>query len=108
MMHWPETIRRCFEADRVLYSSHARREMRQEEFGPIRDQELYEAICTGEIIEIYADDMPYPSVLLFGTTSANRQLHAVCAYDNEDDRVVIVTVYQPDPRRWEDYRRRKR
>ena len=107
-MHWPETLRRCFEADRVLYSGHARHEMRQEEFGPITDQELYEAICTGEVIETYPNDTPYPSVLLFGTTHVNRPLHTVCAYDSEADRVVIVTVYQPDPRRWENYRRRKR
>ena len=60
-MHWPETIRRCFEADRVLYSGHARHEMRQEEFGPITDQELYEAICTGEVSETYPDDTPYPA-----------------------------------------------
>jgi hypothetical protein len=82
--------------------------MRQEECGPITDQELDEAVCTGEVIETYPEDTPYPSVLLFGTTHVNRPLHAVCAYDSEADRVVIVTVYQPDPRRWENYRRRKR
>ena len=83
--HWPETLGRCFEADRVLYSGHARHAMRREEFGPITDQELYEAICTGEVIETYPDDTPYPSVLLFGTTHVNRPLHAVCAYDSEAD-----------------------
>jgi hypothetical protein len=35
------------EADRVLYSGHARHEMCQEEFDPLTDQELYETICTG-------------------------------------------------------------
>lgn len=107
-MNWPETIRHCFESDRVLYSGHARREMREEEFGPIGDQELYEAVCTGEVIESYPDDTPYPSVLLFGTTKASRPLHAVCAYAREGDQVAIVTVYQPDPKRWEDHRRRKK
>jgi hypothetical protein len=106
-MNWPDTIRRCFDTDRLLYSGHARREMRAEEFGSITDREVYEAICTAEVIETYPDDTPYPSVLLFGTTGANRPLHVVCAYDNEDNRAVIVTVYRPDPGRWEDYRRRK-
>lgn len=82
--------------------------MRAEEFGPITDQEVYEAICTGEVIETYPDDTPYPCVLIFGTTGANRPLHAVCAYNGEDDQAVIVTVYHPDPDQWEDYRRRKR
>ena len=107
-MNWPETIRLCFDSDRVLYSGHAKREMRAEEFGPISDQEVYEAACNGEVIEEYPDDAPYPSVLIFGTTSSNRPLHSICAYNNEDSQVVVVTVYQPDPNRWEDYRRRAR
>ena len=82
--------------------------MRQDEFGPITDHEIYEAIGTGEVIETYPDDTPYPSVLVFGVTHTSRPLHAVCAYDSEGDRVVMVTVYQPDPNRWEEYRRRKR
>jgi hypothetical protein len=107
-LDWPDIIRRCFDEDRVLYSGHARREMQEEEFGSITDQEVYEAICRSEIIETYPDDTPYPSVLIFGMTDANRPLHVVCAYDTGDDRVVVVTVYQPDPDRWEDNRRRKR
>ncbi|HYY16991.1 MAG TPA: DUF4258 domain-containing protein [Gammaproteobacteria bacterium] len=85
MMNWPETIKRCFEADRVLYSSHARREMREEEFGPISDREVYEAACNAEILETYPDDVPYPSVLILGMTAVNRPLHAVCAYDADAD-----------------------
>ena len=107
-MNWPEIIRRCFDSEQAFYSGHARREMREEEFGPITDQEVYEAICTGEVIETYPDDTPYPSVLILGTTAAGRPLHTVCAYDSEHDQVVVVTVYQPDPDRWEDHRRRKR
>jgi hypothetical protein len=107
-MNWPETIRRCFDAEKVLYSGHARREMQHEEFGPIADQEVYEALQTAEVIETYPDDTPYPSVLIFGTTVADRPLHVVCAYDIDENLMVIVTVYQPAPDRWEHYRRRKR
>ena len=101
-------IRRCFESDRVLYSAHARREMRNEEFGPIVDQEVYELVCSGEIIKQYPDDMPYPSCLIYGTTNARRPLHTVCAYAQENDQVVIITVYHPDIALWEDYTRRKK
>ena len=107
-MNWPEIVYRCFDADRVVYSSHAKREMREEEFGAITDQEVYEAIQSGAVIEMYPDDKPYPSALLFGTTASSRPLHAVYAYDSDHDQVIVVTVYQPDPARWEDYRRRKR
>lgn len=106
-MDWVQTIKGCFDADSVLYTSHARREMKQEPFGEISEQEVYEAISTGEVIEEYPDDTPYPSALLFGTTEADRPLHIVCAYDAEGDRAIIVTVYHPDPQRWYDYRRRK-
>lgn len=106
-MDWLKIIRRCFESDRVFYSAHARREMRVEEFGPIADQEVYEAVWNGEIIETYPDDTPYPSILLFGRTNAHRPLHTVCAYNQGDNQIVVVTVYQPDPDRWEEYRRRK-
>lgn len=82
--------------------------MTSEEFGPITDQEVYEVICGGEAIESYPEDTPYPSVLIFGRTLLNRPLHILCAYDSEAGQAVIITVYQPDPRRWEEYRRRKR
>jgi hypothetical protein len=82
--------------------------METEEFGLICDLEIQEAISSGEIIEEYLDDKPYPSVLIFGTSATNRPLHIVCAYSDEEDLVVIVTVYQPDPSRWIDWKRRKR
>lgn len=107
-MNWLKIIHRCFNLDRVLYSSHARREMSLEEFGSITDQEIYETICHGEVIKTYPDDTPYPSILIFGLTSAQRPLHIVCAYNREEDQTIIITAYQPDPNKWDDYRRRKR
>lgn len=101
-----EIIRRCFASDRVLYSAHAVKEMRDEELGQIVDAEVYELVCDGEIIEQYPDDTPYPSCLVYGTTTGGRPLHTVCAFNRESANVVIVTVYQPDPEMWEDYRRR--
>ena len=82
--------------------------MRNEEFGPIADQEVYELVCSGEIIAQYPDDTPYPSCLIYGTTNNRRPLHTVCAYDQENDQVVIITVYHPDLALWEDYTRRKK
>ncbi len=62
-------IKRCFVEDKVLYTSHARIEMTEEEFGKIREQEVFEAIQTGEVIENYSDDKPYPSVLIYGNSN---------------------------------------
>lgn len=81
--------------------------MQLEEFGPIYEHEVSEAIARGEVIERYDEDEPYPSVLVYGRTHQNRPLHVVCAYVPEDDLVIVITVYQPDPARWTGYRRRR-
>ena len=101
-----KVIKKCFDRDSVLYTSHARREMKQEPFGEIGEQEVHEAMSGAEMIEEYPDDTPYPSALLFGMTQANRPLHIVCAYNAGDDQAIVITVYHPDPQRWEGYRRR--
>lgn len=103
-----DTIRRCFRENKVLYTAHARKEMRLEEPGLIREEEVYEAALKGEIIEDYEDDQPYPSTLLHGNTLAGRPIHIVCAYCSTDDLLIIVTVYEPDPARWINYRRRRK
>lgn len=100
-------IRRCFANHLALYTHHARREMRQEERGPIHEQEVFEAVQRGEIIERYDDDEPYPSVLVYGRTQQGRPIHIVCAYAPEDDLAIVITVYEPDPARWIDYQRRR-
>lgn len=47
---WSRIVQRCFEEDRVLYSRHARQEMRQDEFGRIWEKEVYEAVNASEVI----------------------------------------------------------
>jgi len=101
-------IQACFAIDQVVYTRHARDEMRLEGFGPIREEEVAEAIQSGEIIESYEDDEPYPSVLIFSTTSGGRRLHIVCAYASEENLVIVITVYEPDPNKWINYERRRR
>lgn len=103
-----DRLRACFIANRVLYTRHARDEMRAEEFGFIYEQEVYEAVLSGEVIEDYPDDQPYPSALIYGRTLTNRPLHIVCAYSCEEDMAIVITVYHPHPDRWIDNRRRRK
>ena len=72
-------IQHCFKADRVLYTKHARDEMLVEEFGEIAEEEVYQAMQSGEVIESYEYDTPYPSVLILGRTNAGRPIHIVSA-----------------------------
>jgi len=107
-MNWIQTIQRCFNYDLVYYTRHAKYEMENEEFGRILDKEIYEAINNGEVIEKYLADKPYPSVLIYGKTNVNRPLHIVCAYNKDDDMVIVITAYHPNPDLWIRYKKRKR
>lgn len=102
-----EFIKNCFKAEKVLYTKHAVVEMKTEEFGEIMEEEVFNAVLKGEIIESYADDEPYPSCLIYGLTDLNEPLHIVCAYAKEDDLTIIVTVYRPNPDKWIGFKRRK-
>jgi len=99
-------IQECFREERVYYSEHARTEMEVEESGEITDDEVFETVLTGKIIENYPDDEPYPSCLIFGRTKKSRPLHSVCAYSEDEKLSIIITVYQPNPERWIDFSRR--
>jgi hypothetical protein len=101
-------IQNSFNLDKVLYSKHARDEMEAEELGIIKENEVCEAILAGKVIENYPEDEPYPSCLIYGRTDANRPVHIVAAFSEDDEMTIIITVYHPDPDRWIDFERRKK
>lgn len=69
-------------------------------------QELREAIASGEVIEDYPDDKYGASRLIYGRTTANRPLHVHCSYPSRP-LIKVITVYEPDPERWIDFKERK-
>ena len=70
--------------------------------------EVREALLSGRMIEDYPDDQYGPSCLILGHTSTGRPLHIQCSYPSRPS-VKIITVYQPDPNRWNsDFTRRTR
>jgi hypothetical protein len=73
----------------------------------VSEEEVRNVVVTGETIEEYPDDSPYPSRLILGWERA-RPLHVVVA-DNANDREnIVITVYEPDLNEWEpDFKRRK-
>jgi len=64
----------------------------------IDEQDVRHVISTGETIEDYPTDSPYPSRLILGWVG-KRPLHVVVA-DVSDREMVVITVYQPDPELW--------
>ena len=73
----------------------------------ISKEEVKRAVVTGETIEIYPTDKPFPSRLILGW-SGERPLHVVAADDTHAQETIIITVYQPDISEWEaGFKRRK-
>ena len=103
-----KAIKKCFNKEQVFYSHHARKEMVFEELGRIKENEVFESVQNGEILEDYPDDKPYPSVLILGFTQTKKPLHVVCAYDRKDDLAIVITTYRPNPERWINFRRRRK
>ena len=54
---------------------------------------------TGEIIEQYPGDFPFPSCLVFGYSVENKIIHVVISEEGESGR--IITAYTPSTEKFE-------
>ena len=89
---------------RIIFRVHAVQRMFERQ---INADDVKLVLETGEMIENYPDDTPYPSRLLLGWIS-KRPLHVVVAENRLDKESIIITVYEPDSELWEpDFKRRK-
>jgi hypothetical protein len=61
----------------IEWSAHALRRMLEQRISRAAVKNI---ICTGELIEDYPDDTPFPSGLFFGIWQ-NQPLHVVISYD---------------------------
>ncbi len=90
--------------DRIRITDHAYEESISDK---LDFNGIFYSVFTGEIIEKYMDDKPYPSFLICGKDFSGNVVHSVWAYDNINKHTVLITVYRPDPEKWsEDCRRR--
>jgi hypothetical protein len=98
-----EEIRAKFGRDEFEFSKHA---TDQSILREISVQEIREAVNVGEVIEDYPGDKYGPSCLIFGLTLRHRPIHLQCSYPSRSI-VKVVTVYEPNPAEWVDYRVRR-
>ncbi len=69
-------------------------------------EDIISCIKTGEIIEQYPDDYPFPSCLILGNSTTKLLLHVVVGSNLAT--LWIVTAYYPDLEKWEsDFKTRK-
>jgi hypothetical protein len=86
------------------YSKHA---VDQSIIRDISVAELEDALVgKSEVIEDYPDDKYGPSCLILGYTKSGRPLHIQCSYPSRP-LIKIITLYQPDPGFWIDFRVRR-
>ena len=83
------------------FSDHAIKRMIER---AIRRTEVEETVNNGAIIEEYPEDKYSPSCLIYGQTLVKRDLHIQASLP---PKVVIITVYEPDPSEWIDCRIRR-
>ncbi len=98
-----EDLRSKFDSDYFEFTKHA---VDQTILQEISVCEIRDAVGKSKIIEDYPDDKYHPSCLLLGFTKSNRPLHIPFSYPTRD-LAKIVTVYEPDPARWIDYKIRR-
>lgn len=73
----------------------------------ISRRDVLNIVHSGEIIESYPNDLPFPNFLIMGS-SQGRPLHIVVAHAEEINTVYVITVYEPDKLKWDErFRRRK-
>ena len=98
------SIRSLVRRGRYRLSIHAERERDRDR---IRMAELEEALQSSglEVVEDYPGDPRGHSHLVLGFSRSAQPIHVVCAI--HEGFLVVITVYRPDSKLWQDSRVRK-
>lgn len=75
----------------IIWTTHVRQKMFEQS---ITEQDVFQCIAKGEIIEDYPEDFPHPSCLIYGFDVNERIIHVVADfYENE---LFVIIAYIPD------------
>lgn len=91
-----DLIRQLLKEKRIRWTNHVIVRLLQRNIAQI---DVENALLSGEIIEEYENDYPYPSCLVYGININNKILHVVCG--TNDTELWIITAYYPDSKEWE-------
>jgi hypothetical protein len=80
----------------IIYRIHAIQRMFERR---VSEENIRQVLQSGEMIEDYSDEMPFPSRLMLGRRG-DRPLHVVIAENGKENELVVITVYEPDPLQW--------
>lgn len=100
-----QELRETVSEGRIEWKKHVLQRLAERN---ILQEEVIKALQSGEVIEDYPDDKPYPSSL-FLASAHNVPLHVVASFDEGNKLAYIITAYRPSAQSFEsDYRTRKR
>ena len=89
---------------KILFRVHAVQRMFERHVSVKR---VLRALQTGETIEDYSSEMPEPSHLILGF-QGQRPFHVVTSENLQRDETTIITVYIPNPEKWnKDFKSRR-
>ena len=92
-----EELQKICTPENVIITIHAAKRLEQP---GIFLKEVLNCIMTGEIIEQYPDDYPYPSCLILGLSLDDKFLHVVIGH--HETELFLITAYFPSSDKWED------
>ncbi len=89
---------------KTLFRVHAVQRMFERN---ISAKKVSQALQSGETIEDYSGEMPEPSRLILGF-QGKHPFHVVTSENPETNETTIITVYIPDPDKWnKDFKSRR-
>jgi len=89
-----DQIRSAFQAGLVQWQKHSLERMFERGIGR---EDVRSAIRSGEVIESYPQDTPFPSLLVIGWLGT-RAIHVVVSFDASTGYAFVITCYEPDNR----------
>lgn len=84
------------DSQKVIISQHMLKRFSERH---VKYRDIISVINSGEIIEQYPNDYPYPSCLILGLDISGKYMHIVCGTDGE--YIWIITAYYPSEDKWE-------
>jgi uncharacterized protein DUF4258 len=89
---------------KIIFRVHAVQRMFERS---ISAKKVSQSLQSGETIEDYSGEMPEPSRLILGF-QGKRPFHVVTSENPETNEITIITVYIPDPDKWDkDFKSRR-
>ena len=89
---------------KIIFRVHAVQRMFERNISP---KKVIPALQSGETIEDYSTEMPEPGHLILGF-QGKRPFHVVASENPQTNEITVITVYIPDPDKWnKDFRSRR-